>query len=229
MPCAAEIGFTYSSVQALMEFPCSQILQLSQIYSPSIGWRSSLKWSRLCCPPQTKSRSLWALWNRPGSIHIHRPQSSRSPCTSPQSCNSCLLWSWASRQRKDKSERWHRSSCPVLSAQMSLRRYTQTHTHSKSNLVCVHHHMFCLEKRFCFVKVILVKCLLLVWHTWAYQHGASFVYHLALLKTWMWTRKWPTHEKRKTSLNGKWFINDGTIFVTHHFDRNTLTTDRCSE
>lgn len=43
--------------------------------------------------------------------------------------------------------------------------------HTTPNLVCVHHHMFCLELWFCFVNVTLVMCLLLVWHTGVCQQG----------------------------------------------------------
>lgn len=87
----AEMCFTHSSAPAGTGFPCSPILRLSRRCSPSTGWRSSLKWSKQCSPPLTRSRSLWAWWNTPGSIPTHTAQSSRSPYTSPQFCKPCLL------------------------------------------------------------------------------------------------------------------------------------------
>lgn len=94
---------TYSWWQVAMEFPCSQTLQSNRIYSPSISWRSSLTWSELCCQLQTKSRSLSALWSRQGSNLTRKLQSSRSPCTSPQSCNPCLPLRWEPIWRTGRS------------------------------------------------------------------------------------------------------------------------------
>lgn len=82
----SQIYFTHSSVPAWKGSPCSRILRLSRRCSPSTGWRSSLRWSRQCSPPLTRSRSQWAWWNRPGSSPTHTAQSIRSPYTSPQSC-----------------------------------------------------------------------------------------------------------------------------------------------
>lgn len=212
--------FTYSSVQALMEFPCSQILQWNQIYNPSTGWRSSLKWSRLCCLPQTKSRSLWAWWNRPVSIQTRTAQSSRFPCTSPQSCSSCLPWSWASRQRKGKSKRQHNSSWTQTAGHLSALKvppqvlhadgntHLNTHTRGRTWFVYII-TCFALNYYFAVLWRSLWGCVCCWYrHTPAYQHELSF------LK--MWTRQWHTHETRGrliTSLNGKRFINDGTILL----------------
>lgn len=90
--------FTYSSGRALKECPCSQILLWNQRHSPSTGWRSSWKWSGLCCPPQTKSKFLLPEWNKPESIQPHRPLSSKFLCTSPRSCTPYLPHSYISNQ-----------------------------------------------------------------------------------------------------------------------------------
>lgn len=122
--------FTYSLERASMGFPYSQTLQWNQRYSPSINWRNSLRWSRQCCPLQTRSRSLWAWWNRPGSIHSRRPQSSQSPCTSPQSCSSWLRRS-RERQRKGR-ERTNPSNGTVAPVKCFLLPQGDRNTHSNT-------------------------------------------------------------------------------------------------
>ena len=139
-----------------MEFPCSQILQLSQIYNPSTGWRSSSKWPRLCCRPLTMSRSLWAWWNTPGSTQLHRLRNSRSPCTSPQSGNSCLPCSWASRQIQAMARQLLDTNYGAPVCLLLLENQTEARTRGWT-WFCVHNHMFCLELGCqCFVMVTLV-------------------------------------------------------------------------
>ena len=158
-----------------MEFLCSPTRRLNQRYNPSIGWRSSSKLSRLYFLPQTMSRSLWAWWNRPRSIHSHRPQSSQFPCTSPQSCDSCLVCLRASQQRKGKLELSSTAFLPECSLWGFCKKTGRDAQANRPNLFCVYHLVFCLELWLCLVKVLLAACLLLVMH----QHGFSFVYCLA--------------------------------------------------
>lgn len=198
--------FTYSSVQASMESPCSQILQLNQIYNPSTGWRSSLKWSRLCCLPQTKSRSLWAWWSRPGSTQIHRAQSSRSPCTSPQSCSSCLPWSWASRQRKGKSKLLSTGCgapvCPKVPPQvLHADRNTHLNTHARGQTWFVYIiTCFALNCDFAVLRRSLWWCVCCWYGTHKPTSMGAVLCTISLLHQMcrslkMRTRQWHTHEK----------------------------------
>lgn len=78
-----------------------------------------------------------------------------------------LPWSRASRRRKKCVDTCASGvDCPYKSL-LGCCTQMETHTwgtHKRLNVVCVHHHMFCLELWFCcLVKVTLGMCLLLVW------------------------------------------------------------------
>ena len=135
-----------------MECPCSQILQSNQIYNPSTGWRNNWKWSGRCCPPRTTSRFRLASLNTPGSSRPHRRQSSRSPCTSPQSCNPFLCWSLT---REKTIHRLDTSSWAQTVGHVSV---TITHTGQTSSVYII--TCFAFSKSL--VKVNLMMCLLSV-------------------------------------------------------------------
>ena len=161
----------------MMEFPCSQILPLNQRYSPSTGWRSSSRLSGLCYRLQTKSRSQSASWSRQESIQSHRSQSSRSPCTSLQSCSPC--WPRCSVAR----DKWQFQACEgmsvfsVLSAQSFLLScwedaMDQTHKHTRLGL-CTSSHVLPLTALPMFCKDHSSACVC-CWNSGTFQNGFSF-------------------------------------------------------